>query len=78
MGEPNKPFNPNSPTFRPSLRMFYYAMEKGGKIIEPRREITTCHLILTDGMIQFCADCQHKLKGKTVALPDFPTGYMLT
>ena len=65
------------PTFTPSLRTFYYAVEKGGKIIEPRQEITTCHLNLTNGQLLFCSDCQHDYNGMTVELPDFPEGYDL-
>lgn len=29
-----------------------------------------CHLTLTDGELHFCADCDHELAGKTVALED--------
>ena len=34
----------------------------GGKLL--------CHSFITDGNIQFLDDCTHKLKGKTVELPD--------
>jgi hypothetical protein len=30
-----------------------------------------CHLFLTDGMIQYCADSEHKLAGQTVECPDW-------
>lgn len=62
--------NMESPTFTPSLRMFYTNPET-------KKEITTCHLILTAGQIQFQGDCQHDLKGKTIPMEDFPTGYGL-
>lgn len=29
-----------------------------------------CHSFVTDGRIQFLADCTHSLKGQTVDLPD--------
>lgn len=31
-----------------------------------------CHSFVTDGRIQFLADCTHDLAGLTVDLPDFP------
>ena len=34
-------------------------------------EVPTCHSYVTDGRIQFLADCTHKLAGKTVELPDW-------
>lgn len=32
----------------------------------------TCHLFLTDGLLQFLPDCTHKLAGQTVPIPDLP------
>lgn len=32
-----------------------------------------CHSFVTDGRIQFLADCTHRLAGQTVELPDFET-----
>lgn len=29
-----------------------------------------CHSFITDGNIQFLADCTHELAGKTIPLPD--------
>lgn len=34
-----------------------------------------CHYVLTNGVINFCADCSHALKGKSAELPDFPTDW---
>lgn len=34
-----------------------------------------CHSFVTDGQIQFLGDCFHKLKGTTVALPDFDSSF---
>lgn len=33
---------------------------------------TVCHSFVTDGMIQFLADCTHALAGQTVELADWP------
>jgi hypothetical protein len=58
----------DKPTFTPSLRCYYTHPET-------KQEITTCHSIVTDGRIQFCADCQHELKGQILPLEDFPANY---
>jgi Family of unknown function (DUF6527) len=31
-----------------------------------------CHYILTAGVLNFCTDCHHDLKGQSVSLPDLP------
>jgi hypothetical protein len=54
------------PTYSPSLRMFY---------TRDKQEITTCHLHVKKGMIEFCDDCPHELRGKTVPMADWPEGY---
>lgn len=33
----------------------------------------SCHSFVTNGRIQFLADCSHALAGQTVDLPDYPT-----
>lgn len=33
---------------------------------------TVCHSYVTDGRINFLADCTHALAGQTVDLPDYP------
>lgn len=54
-----------SPTFTPSLRLFAVPEDK----TTPWEEwATRCHIIVTDGRIQFCGDCAHELKGTTRAL----------
>lgn len=55
-------FNGNleKPTLAPSLRVF----AGDGKT-------TACHLILTDGVINYCADSAHKLRGQAVPLEPF-------
>ncbi len=57
------------PTFQPSLLVY-----GGGSTPEfPLRESETprCHSFVTDGRIQFLADCTHALAGQTVDLPDW-------
>ena len=49
----------DAPTFTPSLLC--------NKDIPECR----CHSFVTDGKIQFLADCFHKLAGQTVELPDY-------
>ena len=46
------------PTFAPSL-------------LYPSKPVK-CHLHVRAGKIEYCGDCQHDLKGKTVDLPDLP------
>lgn len=45
------------PTLRPALR--FYA-----------RGLLRCHSLVTDGAIQFLADCTHPLAGKTIDLQE--------
>lgn len=59
-----------SPTFKPSLRLYYIHPET-------KAEVTTCHCIVTGGKIQFCGDCEHELKGQTLNLEDIPDSYQL-
>jgi hypothetical protein len=58
------------PTFSPSLRHYYNKPPNG-------EEITTCHIIVTNGQIQFCADCPFELKGQTLDLETIPAHYSL-
>lgn len=51
------------PTLSPSVRHFIPA-EDG------RPEQTLCHYFVRDGIIEFCSDCGHDLKGQKVELPD--------
>lgn len=34
-----------------------------------------CHSFVTDGRIQFLADCGHSLAGQTVEIPDWPDSW---
>jgi hypothetical protein len=54
------------PTFRASLLVYGHRNKTTNEIIHPR-----CHLFLTDGMIQYCGDSEHKLAGQTVECPDW-------
>lgn len=48
-----------SPTFSPSL------------LVNGQGRGKRCHLFLTKGELQFLADCQHPLAGKTVPCPEW-------
>ena len=51
-----------APTLSPSILHYYTHPEK------PNAKIATCHYFITAGKIKYCNDCQHDLKGQTVAL----------
>lgn len=57
--------NMEKPTFRASLLI------PGHKSNPPYRSLPRCHLFVTDGMIQYCSDCEHELAGKTVPMEPF-------
>jgi hypothetical protein len=48
------------PTFSPSL-LVHGSRPHG---------VTRCHLFVTDGQIQYCADCGHDLAGQTAEMVD--------
>lgn len=52
----------DKPTLTPSVR-HYYTKPKGG-------EVTTCHYHLREGVLDYCGDSQHVLKGQKIALPN--------
>lgn len=56
-------FNHNMefPTFTPSLLTKYNRSDGESRI---------CHLFITNGQIQFLADCTHELAGQTVDMID--------
>lgn len=60
--------NMEKPTFRASLLITTEAFED----VIPA---TTCHLFLTDGIIEFLSDCTHGLKGQKVPLPQLNVSY---
>lgn len=52
--------NEDSPTFSPSFKM-----------TQPRGDIThICHIVMTNGRIEYCADCTHPLAGQTIEMKD--------
>lgn len=56
------------PSFRPSLLVYPHARGEGPP--QPR-----CHSFVTDGKIEYCADSEHELAGKTVEIPDWDEEY---
>ena len=67
----------NAPTFSPSMNIKWgrYADPSFDDSDDPAHLSGICHYILTAGQIQFCGDCTHALKGRTVPLPDLPQAY---
>jgi hypothetical protein len=65
---PNWSFDPEGPTFHPSLKVFVTDPET-------RKETTLCHLFVKGGRIEFCGDSPHRFAGQTVDLPEFPENY---
>lgn len=73
--------NVNRPTFTPSVKI------TGKQTVKDDRGNWTgewvrgpdgnaldecCHYILTDGVLNFCGDCTHALRGQSVPLPELP------
>jgi len=78
----------NKPTFTPSFMHTGLMRNKdeNGKWIgegknawlydaqgNPIKEV--CHYILTNGILHYCADCTHDMRGMSVPLPELPEGY---
>jgi hypothetical protein len=64
--------NPDAPTFTPSINVTYDGADAGKLHNDGRRSpASVCHSFVTDGRIQFLADCTHDLAGFTVDLPDW-------
>lgn len=67
--------NLDKPTFNPSVltqgvrhdRTGHPVYDKDGKPIPYR-----CHYFLQDGLLKFCADCNHGYNNKTIELPALP------
>lgn len=55
--------NIDAPTLSPSILIHHGS--KGAEV---------CHSFVRDGSIQFLSDCTHMLAGKTVPMPDWPSG----
>lgn len=68
----------SAPTFTPSLLVtstrpvydenFDFVYDENGKM---KSRPLRCHSYITDGKIEFLADCAHDLAGQTVELPEF-------
>lgn len=73
--------NVNCPSFSPSVKITgkkaivdakgewtgEWALGPDGKALDD-----CCHYVLTDGVLNFCTDCLHELKGQSVPLPELP------
>ena len=74
VGQPsglNWSFNGNldAPTFQPSVLVTWRGPPPREPDDPPDR---ICHSFVTDGRVQFLADCTHALAGQTVPLPEWP------
>lgn len=59
--------NVDRPTFKPSVNE---SCNAPGPKHQPGIPYSRCHFIITDGMIQFCADCTHNHAGETLPMLD--------
>lgn len=64
--------NAEKPTFTPSVKVTYPGSDAGVDGAPP----AICHSFVTDGRVQFLADCTHARAGQTVDLPDFDEEYV--
>jgi Family of unknown function (DUF6527) len=80
--------NPDKPTFTPSILVTsghyvprhkpgdqcWCTWDKADQADFDDFKCTLCHSFVTDGRIQFLADCTHVLAGQTVDLPGWDDG----
>lgn len=60
--------NLEAPTLSPSVRHFWTHPET-------KKQHTTCHYHLKNGVLEYCGDCEHEFKGTSRKLVDIPDGY---
>lgn len=58
------------PSFSPSFKHTFFR-RIGDQAAKPQGEMSVCHYIITDGLIQFCVDSWHK-RSDIVAMPPIP------
>lgn len=59
--------HPELPTVEPSIR-----------ITLPWKEfVKVCHVVITNGVLNYCADCTHELAGQAVPMVDFDSPTVL-
>jgi len=66
-------FNENytKPTLSPQPGSTCSVLVRFVKIVNEQPVNITCHFHLTDGVIQYCDDCTHELRGQSVELKPF-------
>lgn len=75
--------NVEKPTYSPSFRHSGIKTVKvdgkwtGEWVLDPQGNPVpeVCHYILTNGIINYCADCTHELAGKSVPMAELPDFY---
>lgn len=55
--------NMENPTFTPSLLNTTGSFADPNYVDDPEIPPTRCHLFVTDGVINYCTDCTHKMAG---------------
>lgn len=63
--------NVDAPTCTPSVRNFT-TYDKEHNPLPAGQERTLCHYVLTNGILNYCGDCEHELSGQSAPLPDWP------
>jgi hypothetical protein len=66
--------NAEKPTFTPSMNI------RTGKYADPNFVdedglSSVCHYVLTAGVLNFCGDSTHELRGQSVPLPELPSAH---
>lgn len=66
-------YSGDAPTFTPSILVTWTEpSDVPEEFYDTSKDIKrVCHSFVTDGRIQFLADCTHALAGQTVDLPDW-------
>lgn len=64
--------NEERPSFAPSMIVRIGPMPTVPVGRPDAGKIRVCHFVLTDGKMQFQADCTHSFVGQTVPLPELP------
>lgn len=59
-----------NPTITPSLRIFSPAIPDTAEY-KGLPERTHCHVVVTNGQLNFCGDSAHELKGTSVPCPEW-------
>lgn len=62
----------DNPTITPSVNVFTNSHNKG---IDTGNVLFRCHSVIANGVITYCDDCTHEMKGKSVPMVDLDPDY---